>query len=48
MVCENMKKTGIEHVLWALESGEDEILIDETVRLRALGCLESMHRLGQH
>jgi quinolinate synthase len=43
MICENMKKTEIEHVLWALEYEENEIEIDETVRLRAFGCLEAMH-----
>jgi quinolinate synthase len=45
MICENMKKTGIEHVMWALENGESEIVIDEAVRRKALGCLEAMHRL---
>jgi quinolinate synthase len=44
MICENMKKTGIEHVLWVLESEENEIEIDETVRSKAFGCLEAMHR----
>jgi quinolinate synthase len=43
MICENMKKTGIEHVLWALEYEESEIEIDETIRRKALGCLEAMH-----
>jgi quinolinate synthase len=43
MICENMKKTEIEHVLWALEYGESEIEIDEAVRRKALGCLEAMH-----
>jgi quinolinate synthase len=47
MVCENMKKTGIEHVLWALECEEGEIEIDEEVRLKALGCLEAMHSGGK-
>jgi quinolinate synthase len=44
MICENMKKTALEHVMWALEYEESEIEIEEAVRQKAFGCLEAMHR----
>lgn len=46
MVCTNMKKTDIEHVLWALEAESTQINIDENMRISALRCLQEMHRLG--
>jgi len=43
MICRNMKKTTIENVLETLETDENQIVIDEDIRLRALRCLERMH-----
>ena len=47
MLCVNMKKTNLEDVLWTLEYGTNEILIDENIRQKAFSCLENMHRLGK-
>lgn len=46
MICENMKKTTLEDVLWALEDDTDEIIIDREIMQTAAECLRQMHVLG--
>lgn len=41
-VCPNMKKITLEKVMWSLETMENKIVIEESVRLLALTSLEKM------
>lgn len=42
MLCESMKLTTLEEVLYALEHEVNEITLDENVRKRSAGCIERM------
>lgn len=44
-VCQNMKKTSLYDLLFALEEEKYEIELDESVRERAFGALDAMIRL---
>ena len=42
MVCPNMKKITLKHVLAALERLEPRVSVPEEIRVRALGAVERM------
>lgn len=44
--CQDMKKTTLENLHDALLNMNNEIILDEDIRLKALRCLENMHKLG--
>ncbi|MCL2677530.1 MAG: quinolinate synthase NadA [Clostridiales bacterium] len=46
MLCQDMKKTGSQDVLLALERESGQIALEEGMRLGALRCLEEMLRLS--
>lgn len=47
MTCVNMKKTTLEDVYEALNNNKYEIILDESLRLKALKSLENMHNLSR-
>ena len=42
MLCESMKLTTLEEILYSLEHEVNEITLDESVRKRSAGCIERM------
>lgn len=46
LVCPNMKKTTSEKVLRALQSGEHEVVVPETVAVRARRAIDAMLAIG--
>lgn len=46
MICPNMKKTTLQHVVTALERLEPRITVPEDIRIRALAAVERMLAIG--
>ena len=46
MTCINMKKTVLEDVYDSLLNEQNEIILDEEIRVKALASLENMHKLA--
>lgn len=44
--CQDMKKTTLENLYNSLLNGENELILDEETRKKALRCLENMHLLA--
>ncbi len=44
--CQDMKKTTLENLYESLLNMENEVILDEEIRLKALRSLENMHKLG--
>jgi quinolinate synthase len=44
-VCPNMKLTTLEKLLWSLEDMKHEVMVDETIRTKALTAIERMVEL---
>ena len=47
MICESMKLTTLEEILYSLENEVNEITLDEEVRTRSLGCIERMLKVSK-
>lgn len=47
MICESMKLTTLEEILYALENEINEITLDENVQKRSLGCIERMLKVSK-
>ena len=47
MLCESMKLTSLEQILYALENEVNEITIDEKTRQLSAGCIERMLKVSQ-
>ena len=47
MICESMKLTTLEEILYSLENEVNEITLDEKVRTRSLGCIERMLKVSK-
>ena len=47
MTCVNMKKTILEDVYEALLHNQNQIILDEAIRVKALASLENMHKLAK-
>ena len=46
MICPNMKMTNLQKVYDCLLNETNEIVIDETSRIKAYNALQNMHKLG--
>ena len=46
-ICQNMKKTELQHVLHALQSEQHEIKVEPAIANKAVDCLNMMLRLSQ-
>ena len=42
IVCPNMKMTSLEDILYVLETGENEIIVDKDIAKKAVNCLNAM------
>ena len=47
MLCESMKLTTLEEILYSLENEVNEITLDETVRKRSANCIERMLKVSK-
>ena len=47
MLCESMKLTTLEEILYALENEVYEITIDDEVRKLSAGCIERMLKVSK-
>ena len=47
MLCESMKLTTLEEILYALENEVNEITLDEAVRKRSANCIEEMLKVSK-
>ena len=47
MLCESMKLTTLEEILYALENEVNEITLDENVRLKSANCIERMLKVSE-
>lgn len=47
MLCESMKLTTLEEILYALENEVNEIKLDESVRLKSADCIERMLKVSK-
>ena len=47
MICESMKLTTLDEILYALENEVNEITIDENIRLKSARCIERMLKVSK-
>ena len=47
MLCESMKLTTLEEILYSLEHEVNEITLDENVRKRSANCIERMLKVSK-
>ncbi len=47
MLCESMKLTTLDEILYSLEHEVNEITLDEDVRLKSAGCIERMLKVSK-
>lgn len=47
MLCESMKLTTLDEILYSLEHDVNEITLDEDVRLKSAGCIERMLKVSK-
>ena len=46
MLCESMKLTTLDEILYSLEQEINEITLDENIRKRSAGCIERMLKVS--
>ena len=47
MLCESMKLTTLDEILYSLENEVNEITLDENVRMRSASCIEKMLKVSK-
>ena len=47
MLCESMKLTTLEEILYSLENEVNEITLEESVRLKSAECIERMLKVSK-
>ena len=47
MICESMKLTTLEEILYSLEHEVNEVTLDEDIRKRSAHCIERMLKVSK-